>query len=303
VLDTLAQQTLNKNDYEVIVVDNNSSDGTRDVAEKFCRQFDNIRYYVEAKQGSSHARNLGIQEARGQYVAFCDDDCVIPREWLLVAKEVIVKLSPAVFGGGFLALYDDPRPRWYQDRYGSSNLGNQARVLEREYIFGGNSFYRRTLLVELGGFDPTKGPVGTHMGYGEDVAPQVLMRSKMPGHVIYYDPRLNVYHLVRPEKMKLRWILKTRFLMGHDNFRALSLKQDSAVSHSTLWRQGIQTAMKFLIDITIRIMLRDRQRYPFFQNYIYERTSEYLADLGRLYARSRIGEKNYRGELRRLRRL
>ena len=184
------------------MVDNNSTDRTRAVTEEFSRRYPNVHYCFEMRQGLSHARNLGIQKARGEYVGFCDDDCEIPREWLTIAIEIIQNVSPGVFGGHYSAFYKSPKPRWCKDSYGSCDMGVEARVLvKQEFVFGGNSFYRRSLLVSLGGFDSEMGMVGNKLGYGEDVAPQLLVRSRTPEEVIYYDPRLHVYHLVRPEKM------------------------------------------------------------------------------------------------------
>ncbi|MGD8380729.1 MAG: glycosyltransferase, partial [Syntrophobacterales bacterium] len=73
-LRTLCHQTLDTSEYEVIVVDNNSTDNTREVVDEFCRRSSNVRYCFEPQQGLSHARNQGLQEAKGKYVAYIDDD-------------------------------------------------------------------------------------------------------------------------------------------------------------------------------------------------------------------------------------
>jgi glycosyltransferase involved in cell wall biosynthesis len=288
LLKTLCAQTLDKKHYEVIVVDNNSTDRTRAVTEAFCRQHENVRYCLEPRQGSSHARNRGVELALGEYVGFCDDDCEVPDNWLTIASEIIEEVSPAVFGAGFFALYHAPKPRWYKDSYGSHSLGETARVLKEETVSGGNSFYRRSLLLSLGGFDPTMGPVGKKFGFGEDIAPQLLLRSRMPQAVIYYDPRLHVYHLVRPEKFSLRWIARWRFAMGYDCYRLFHLGRDAERRNRDLWMQAARTIGLFFIALGVGVIKRDRRQYPYFQNYFYERASEYLTDLGRIYARKRL---------------
>ena len=69
--------------WEVIVVDNNSTDGTRAVVEEFCRQHPGrFRYLFESRQGLSQARNAGIREARGDILAFMDDDVTVEPTWL-----------------------------------------------------------------------------------------------------------------------------------------------------------------------------------------------------------------------------
>src|SRR5437773_274805 len=70
-------------EWEVLVVDNNSSDGTREVVGDFCRRYPGrFRYLFEPKQGLSSARNAGVVEARGDIVAFIDDDAIAQPTWL-----------------------------------------------------------------------------------------------------------------------------------------------------------------------------------------------------------------------------
>src|ERR1700677_4197251 len=69
--------------WEVLVIDNNSKDQTREVAEDFCRRYpDHFRYLFEPRQGKSNALNLGISEARGEVLAFTDDDVTVEPSWL-----------------------------------------------------------------------------------------------------------------------------------------------------------------------------------------------------------------------------
>ena len=97
-LQTLCEQTINKSDYEVLVVDNNSQDSTPNLTESFCRYYPNIRYFLETRQGLSHARNRGWQEAKGLYVAYIDDDCKVPEQWLTIAMKIIDRIAPTAFG-------------------------------------------------------------------------------------------------------------------------------------------------------------------------------------------------------------
>ena len=107
VMETLIDQKLPPDYYELIIVDNNSNDSTKEFVQKFTVQNSkyNIRYILEPNQGLSHARNRGWKEAKGEYVAYTDDDCKIPPEWLTVAKNTIEKYSPDVFGGPYFAFY------------------------------------------------------------------------------------------------------------------------------------------------------------------------------------------------------
>jgi glycosyltransferase involved in cell wall biosynthesis len=255
------------------------------VTDEYSRRYPNVRYCFEPRQGIAYARNHGVEEARGEYVALCDDDCELPPQWLATAKDVIDTIKPGVFGGGFFAIYDGPKPHWYKDSYGSYHLGEMARILEKDFVFGGNSFYRRSLLLNLGGFDVTRGMIGKKLGYGEEIVPQLLIRSTMPDELIYYDPKLHVRHLVRSEKMHWRWIIRESFAKGYHAYRLFSMGRDPVVKRSVLWIQAAKTLLGLLWDATVGVAKRDHVQYPYFQNYFFEHTAEYLKKLGRLYAR------------------
>lgn len=282
VLQTLCQQNLEKTCYEIIVVDNNSSDNTRAVAEQFCSNHSNIHYCLETKQGLSNARNRGWQEALGDYVAYIDDDSKVPEQWLSVAKDIIDNVSPSVFGGPFYAFYNTPKPRWFKDCYGSYELGNEARALAKEFIFGGNIFLRRRLLASLGGFSNSFGMNGHKIGYGEEIVLQLKIRDTLSDQLFYYDPRLYVYHLVEAKKMTLRWRAQQGFAGGRNSYRVFNQDTRRVVRRGLLWKKFVKILLRFVKDVTFGLFLRDRRQYPYFQNYMYEYASGHLADLGRL---------------------
>ena len=91
LLPTLCEQNLSTAFYEIIVVDNDSTDRTRLVVEDFCRNYDNVRYCMELQHGLSYARNRGWREAKGEYICYVDDDCKIPTHYLSTAKEIIAQ--------------------------------------------------------------------------------------------------------------------------------------------------------------------------------------------------------------------
>jgi glycosyltransferase involved in cell wall biosynthesis len=288
-LQSLGEQTLPSSDYEVIVVDNNSSDHTLAVAEGFCRRHSNIRYCLEPQQGLSHARNRGWQEARGEYVAYTDDDCKVPEQWLEVAKEVIERVSPGVFGGPYYAYCNTSKPRWLKDTYFSRNFGDHPRFLSQsEYLSGNNIFFRRSLLRTLGGFDPKLGMAGQKIAYGEETALIQRIRTSMPDQLIYYEPKLYLYHLARTDKMTMRWIVLQPFHAGRYSYKIL--RGDLPKGTNTFLLLG-KTVVRLLLlgaDLVYGAFFRNRARYPYFQNYLFEHTSRYLRALGSYYAQARL---------------
>src|SRR4029453_11364149 len=93
--------------YEVIVVDNNSSDGTREVVERYIKQgARDLKYLFEEKQGVSYARNCGVANADAPIIAFTDDDVFVTKEWVANIKTVFDKHPEIGFLGGKIL------PRW-----------------------------------------------------------------------------------------------------------------------------------------------------------------------------------------------
>jgi glucosyl-dolichyl phosphate glucuronosyltransferase len=129
VLESICAQTLPQSEFEVIVVDNRSTDDTCSVVEGFFRRILNLRYLYEEKIGSAVARNRCWREASGEQVAFIDDDGKAPPDWLRVAAKVIRELAPDLFGGPIYPFYEAPKPDWFRDDYGAYSLGLQARFL------------------------------------------------------------------------------------------------------------------------------------------------------------------------------
>ncbi|MBN1147307.1 MAG: glycosyltransferase family 2 protein [Anaerolineales bacterium] len=285
-LHTACEQTLPDSAYEVIVVDNGSSDHTRSVVEDFIQRYPNVHYCLEEQVGLSHARNRGWQEAQGHYVAYVDDDCKLPQEWLSVAMDVIQRVAPDIFGGPYFPYYNTHKPAWFKDEYGSQEIFKQACVMERGYLSGGNIIIRTGLLEYAGGFSPKLGMSGEDIAYGEETALIRWARVNLPEAVIYYDPQLYVYHLVRDEKMKLRWVLRQQFILGRYTYLAFAdgERHNPTLKH-LIGLPGL--VLLILFEVTIGILLRNRRRYPYYQNYLYEQVFERVVKLGKLYERWR----------------
>jgi glycosyltransferase involved in cell wall biosynthesis len=285
VMESICSQSVPFHLYEVIVVDNRSTDGTRTVVESFAARFPNVRYTWEEKQGCSAARNRGWKEAVGDYIAYIDDDAKAPADWLRVAESVIRDQNPDVFGGPVYPFYLAPKPVWYKDEYSTFGNGDQSRVLsgKNEFFHGSNLFARRRLLEELGGFDERLGMFGNRLGYGEETAFLSQVRSRKSDAIIFYEPKLYSYHLVRSEKYALSWQLHSRFALGHYNYQAYG---DSATKLQPRHVLGF-FALPVMIawESTLGILLRDRKIYPYYQNYIIERIFKNISTWAKLYQR------------------
>jgi glycosyltransferase involved in cell wall biosynthesis len=281
-LDSAVRQEFDAHDYEIIVVDGNSTDGTRDFVLGCLEAHENLSYVNEEKPGLSFARNRGWQISKGKYTAFIDDDCKAPHDWLSRAAEIVERFSPDAFGGPFYASYNGKKPAWWKDAYGSRKPLQEARMLkDGEYLFGGNLFLRTSLLGALGGFSPAFGPVGRKLGVGDETELLVRLRASGRPPSIYYDPDLFAYHLVHPDRMTLRWAFFFNLRAGK-YYRAYR----EAVPEKTPGR-SIRLVLKIVRETGVMVVraggviFRDRGRYPFWQNYFYEVVAPRAYRLGR----------------------
>ncbi len=274
------------NSYELLIVDNNSADHTRAMVQEFCEQYPNVRYFLERNVGLSYARNRGWQAARGEYVAYIDDDCKVPLAWLRAASRVIEQGHPDAFGGPYLAFYNSPKPAWFKDEYGSHVQGQAGRLLQAgEYLDGGNLFLRVAALKSLGGFDTGLGMQGSKIGYGEETG--LLNSWREHAAKIVYAPEVFVYHLVRPEKMRLWPNLVMNFSGGYSYAKIVGQPTHGDLLHTAYamlrnCSKVVKCALRIARSVAWDVLRRDRLQYPFSQNFFYEVSFQQVTDLGYL---------------------
>lgn len=214
-LQSLAGQTVDSNLFEVIVVDNNSTDNTLDVTSKFIGGHLNIRIVKELNKGLSHARNRGWEESVCEYIAYIDDDAIAHPDWVFQIKSFIErKPDVAAFGGPYDAFSIVPVPEWFPPDYGVLNLGEDERpiVIGKEWITGTNMIFKRKLFADYCGFNPGLGMSGNKVSYGEEA--NFLIKLNNNNIPVYYVPNIKVSHLVADYKMKLTWLLVSSYKVG-----------------------------------------------------------------------------------------
>ncbi len=216
---SLAQQTLDRQLYEIIVVDNASTDNTREVLVNRCSTMTNLRYVYEARLGLSRARNMGWEKARGKYVAYLDDDAIACSDWLenIVSVFRNVQPTPGCVAGRVDPLWDAPRPAWLSDAllcaFTIVDWSGHPKTLNRnEWPAGTNMAFPKSLLRAVGGFDVALG----RKGMGLLSMEEVLLRLKLEkmGYTSYYDPAIRVVHLVSSSRLTKGWLARRWFWQG-----------------------------------------------------------------------------------------
>ena len=217
-LQSLVEQTLDKERYEVIVVDNNSTPAAREIALRFVEAEPNFRLVREERQGLSHARNRGWREACGRYVAFLDDDAKASPDWcggVLQAFSAVAP-PPAAVGGEIRPYYDATPPDWFTDDFEIRTWGDGPALLTEpraKYGFSGsNMAFPKAILEEFAGFSPELGMRGEATALGEETDLFSRVYRKYPR--FWYDPRLLVYHWTSQQSMTVSYRLYRAFKGG-----------------------------------------------------------------------------------------
>lgn len=204
--------------YEVVVVDNGSTDDTRQVVQKAQRHSARVRYLYEPRPGLSVARNAGAAQARGEIVCFGDDDAIAAPDFV---REVLCSFrDPQVtcVGGKIVASWPDGEPpEWFAPRYanvvGQTSFGETDRWLNGcEFPFGGNLALKREVLHELGGFNENLGKKGGNNLWGEEM--DLCHRMQQQGLRFLYNPRARVSHIVGRHRATKQYFVDSIFGKG-----------------------------------------------------------------------------------------
>lgn len=215
-LDSFARASVPDNlDIAIIVVDNNSADGTSEVVQNaIVNSSLTLRYLLETKQGLSNARNGGIAASDADLIGFIDDDEEVAPDWFQVIAREFQNEAVQYIGGPYLANWVTAVPDWLPPGYNSivgavpprprgpfgPNFGGN--------LMGGNAVFRRQVFAEVGGYSPQLGRGSKGLLSEEDAE----MQRRLEAADIFgmYSPDLVIHHYVAPERLTRgyhrRWV-------------------------------------------------------------------------------------------------
>jgi glycosyltransferase involved in cell wall biosynthesis len=239
--------------WEAIVVDNNSSDGTRGVVESLPEtQRGRFRYVFEGRQGKTYALNTAIAQARGEILAFTDDDVTLDPAWLMTLVTRVRDGRCAGAGGRIVPVWTDPKPRWLETegpyRLGavivSLDLGPHPCFFSDLLPLGANLAIRADVLERLGAFRTDLGPTVGSQIRGEDS--EICERLLGAGERLLYVPDAIVYHPVAKDRLRRRYFQDYYYAQGRAVTRYEGVPADATaywgVPRYLLWAAGVRLA-------------------------------------------------------------
>jgi len=204
---------LQKYVLEIIVVDNNSDDQTKEVVQKFIGECSiEAKYVFEIKQGLSHARNTGVRVARSEILLFTDDDVIVDPDWICKMIEAFVLHGADCVGGKILPIWPCKKPSWLfkeiEVKLSLLDYGENLLVIKNEdrLFFGANIGFSRKILQKVGEFDTLLGRKGTKLYGSEDT--DMLLRVLRSGGKMVYQPDAVIHHAVHVDRLKKRYFRK-----------------------------------------------------------------------------------------------
>jgi glucosyl-dolichyl phosphate glucuronosyltransferase len=219
-LRSLMLQTLPRSAWEVVVVDNRSTDRTREVAERFAGEMD-LQVLFEPVLGLSYARNAGWRAARAPLVAYLDDDAVAAPDWLERILEAFATVTPrpGCVGGRVEPIWEAPRPPWLSDEVLTSltaidwaGVPHPLPDLAREWLVGANLAIPRDVLERIGGFTDGLDRAGRSLLSSGDVFLQRQIQEA--GLACWYHPAIAVGHHVPAVRLRQPWFRRRYYWQG-----------------------------------------------------------------------------------------
>lgn len=218
-------------DYEIILVDNNSTDSTAAICNSFGKKHPeiNFRYFMEEKQGLSHARNRGIAESRGEYLVFLDDDSMIGADYLHnLSRNLSRHNEPIAFGGKITPRFESTIPdwlcKWSLSWVSGLDMGDGEKEFAKGYPIGANMGMSRKIIDDCGVFNVNLGRSGGNMMGGEEK--DIFNRIKAKGYRIIYFPDISIEHVIPEHRTTREYVERLAHGIGmSERSRTLSLKK------------------------------------------------------------------------------
>lgn len=225
-LNSMVKQTLPQTEFELIVVDNGSTDKTKEIVESFRSKIANLQYWYEQKPGLHAGRHLGLEKSKSNILVYADDDIEAFPGWLAAIKDTLKDKKVHLVGGKNLPKFAVDPPCWLKEiwskerRYGKafsylaiSDLGDEVKEIDPYYVWGCNFSIRKSVLLEAEGFHPDGVPpeLIKYRGDGEGYVSRFVLAK---GYKAIYNPKASIYHLISKEKMTLGYLCQKAYMAG-----------------------------------------------------------------------------------------
>jgi len=225
-LKSITLQTFPPDEFEVLVIDNGSTDTTKEIVETFNKTIKNIRYFYDETPGLHIGRHRGLKEARSEILVYADDDIEAFPTWLEGIWASFQDENVALVGGKNLPKWEIEPPYWIYEmwmdtnQYGHSlgylsvlDFGNKVMEIDPVYVWGCNFSIRKKVLLAAKGFHPDGFPQDM-IQYRGDGETSISIYIRKNNYKAIYNPGASVYHFVPKNRMTIDYFCKRAFNQG-----------------------------------------------------------------------------------------
>jgi glycosyltransferase involved in cell wall biosynthesis len=268
LFESLLNQTFPQSKYEVIVIDNGSTDDTKEVCDRFSNQFENFAYIFTKDPGLHVGRHEGLKHANSEILSFIDDDVRLFPSWLQGVSNSFAQDKVVLVGGANIPEFEITPPLWLKNMWereispgkkaiGSLSVldfGDQICEISPYYVWGCNFSIRKRILLEANGFHPDSFPSNLIFlrGDGETAVSSYIKQS---GLITLYNPQASLYHFVPASRMTVNYFLQRSFNQGISNsysrLRNLSINTTAGTprffDYSKIWINIAKRWFKILL--------------------------------------------------------
>ena len=226
-LKSILDQTQGSQIIEINIIDNNSTDNTKDYICERQKEFPEINYYIEKKQGISHARNLSFKVCKGEFLAFVDDDAVINKNWLeSLLNELKTQNQNIVYGGPIYPKFETEPEKWIDKNYFVREFketdGFLGTIKSKEGFSGGNMCISKNLFLKSEKFNTEIGMTGGNLGLGEEPDFFYKLVKKNKEVKLYNISEMSITHSEASYKLEKKY-LRDRIILNANQFTKRTL--------------------------------------------------------------------------------
>jgi len=270
-LKSILDQTQGSEIIEINIIDNNSTDTTKDYVIELQKKFPEVNYFVEKRQGISFARNLSFEVCKGMFLAFVDDDAVINKNWLeALLNELKNQNEDIIYGGPIYPNFESVPEDWIDKDYFIRKFkdtdGFLGTIKSKEGFSGGNMCIAKNLFLKSEKFNTEIGMTGGNLGLGEepDFFYKLIMKNK--DVKLYNICEMSITHSEASYKLEKEY-LRDRIILNANQFTKRTLFHENLLMTTfILLSKLIVQSIKLIISFFLQIFVSNH-KFKFLKSY------------------------------------
>ena len=270
-LNSILDQTKSSTEIEINIIDNNSTDKTKEYIYTMQKSFPELNYYVEKKQGISFARNLSFEVCKGEYLAFVDDDAVINKNWLISLLNELKNKNPnIVYGGPIYPKFENEPEKWIDKNYFVRKFkdsdGFLGTIKSKEGFSGGNMCISKNLFLKSEKFNTEIGMTGGNLGLGEEPDFFYKLIKKNKEIKLFNISEMSITHSEAGYKLEKNY-LRERIILNANQFTKRTLFHENIITSIIILKIKVFIQFfKLIVSLFLQFIIPNH-KFKFLKSY------------------------------------